>query len=100
MRYYFTFIIAVLCLCFSALSSANTIKTRPFVDATQLVSTHTECWYDNKRYSEGALLQVHSITLVCAAKHPQHNNSQLMWLKLDKQGNLIYPKKPATITVN
>jgi drug/metabolite transporter (DMT)-like permease len=53
MRYYFTFIIAVLCLCFSALSYANTIQTLPIVDATQLINTNTECWYDNKRYSEG-----------------------------------------------
>jgi len=100
MRYYFTFIIAVLCLCFSALSYANTIKTLSVVDATQLINTNTECWYDNKRYSEGAVVQVHSVTLICAAKYPQHSNSQLMWLKLDKQSNLIYPKKPSTITVN
>ena len=100
MRYYFTSFITVLCLCFSALSYANTIQTLPIVDATQLINTSTECWYDNKRYSEGAILQVHSVTLICAAKYPQHNNSQLIWLKLDKQGNLIYPKKPATITVN
>ena len=100
MRYSFNLCMCILSLCFSALGYANTIKSLPLVDASHLISTNTECWYDDKRYSEGALLQVHSITLACAAKYPQHNNSKLIWLKLDKQGNPIYPKKPATITVN
>ncbi|XQF91812.1 DUF1496 domain-containing protein (plasmid) [Pseudoalteromonas espejiana] len=47
-------------------------------------------WYDNKRYSEGAL-QVHSFILACAASNPQHNNSELIWLKLDKKAKLFIP---------
>jgi hypothetical protein len=82
------------------LSQANTNKTRSVIDAEQFINTNASCWYDNKRYTEGALIQVHSFTLLCGAKIPQHNNSQLIWLKIDKQGNAIYPSQPKKITVN
>jgi hypothetical protein len=82
------------------LSQANTIKTLSVIDADPFINTNTRCWYDNKRYSEGALIQIHSFTLICGTKIPQHNNSPLIWLKLDKQGHAIYPSKSRTITVN
>jgi len=95
----------VICFCFSSLSysilsEATTLKTHSIIDANQLVSEGSSCWYDNKRYSEGALIQIHSFTLLCGSKNPQHSNSQLIWLKIDKQGNAIYPTTPKTITVN
>jgi len=88
----------ILCFCFSSLSysilsEAATLKNHSIVDAEQFINQETSCWYDNKRYSEGALIQIHSFTLVCSTKFPQHNNSQLTWLKLDKEGNPIYPPK-------
>ncbi|ASM56047.1 MULTISPECIES: YnjH family protein [Pseudoalteromonas] len=100
MRHLLILCFYISCLSYSLLSHANTIKTHSVIDANQFVNTDTSCWYDNKRYSEGALIQIHSFTLICGAKFVQHNNSQLIWLKLDKQGNAIYPTKPATITVN
>lgn len=100
MRHFFILCFCFSCLTFSIESNANTIKTLPVIDANQFISEGSHCWYDNKRYSEGALIQVHSFTLMCAAKIPQHNNSELIWFKLDKQGNIIYPKKPQSITVN
>ena len=81
-------------------SYAKTVKTHSIIDANEIINNGDICWYDNKRYSEGALVQVHSFTLVCAANNPQHNNSELIWLKLDKKGNIVYPTKPKTITVN
>ncbi|AQP98373.1 MULTISPECIES: DUF1496 domain-containing protein [Pseudoalteromonas] len=100
MRNLFILCFCFTCLTFTMLSQANTIKTLSVVDADQFINADTQCWYDNKRYSEGALIQIHSFTLICGAKTPQHNNSRLIWLKLDKQGNAIYPTKPQTITVN
>ncbi len=82
------------------LSHAGSNKTLSVVDAEQFISLDSSCWYDNKRYTEGALIQVHSFTLLCGAKNPQQNNSQLIWLKIDKQGNAIYPSQPKKITVN
>lgn len=100
MRYLLPLFFYFSCLVFSSLSSANVTKTRSVIDASQFVNNDGSCWYDNKRYSEGALLQIHSFTLICGAKYPQHSNSQLMWLKLDKEGNPIYPPKRKKITVN
>lgn len=82
------------------MSQAEPPKTRPYVNATQFINTAAHCWYDDKRYSEGALLHIHSFTLICQAKRPEHNNSELIWLKLDKQGNAVYPTKAKTIRVN
>jgi len=93
-------IISITCLNVVTNSNASTIKTHAIVDANEISNQSKSCWYDNKRYSEGALIQIHSFTLLCGAKTPEHNNSQLIWLKIDKQGNAIYPKKPKTITVN
>ena len=58
----------ILCFCFSSLSysilsEATTLKTHSIIDANQFVNQETSCWYDNKRYSEGALIQIHSFTL-------------------------------------
>jgi len=93
-------IITLSCLIIVTNSNASTIKTHAIVDANEISNQSKSCWYDNKRYSEGALIQIHSFTLSCGAKTPEHNNSQLIWLKIDKQGNTIYLKKPKTITVN
>ena len=93
-------IISLVCLNIVTNSHASTIKTHAIIDANELSNQGRSCWYDNKRYSEGALIQIHSFILLCALKTPDHNNSQLIWLKIDKQGNAIYPKKPKTITVN
>ncbi|WP_372767397.1 DUF1496 domain-containing protein [Pseudoalteromonas sp.] len=58
------------------------------------------CWYQDKKYSEGAIIQVSNITLICTVKYKNQPNSQLGWLQLDEKGNVIYPKKASKITVN
>ena len=58
------------------------------------------CWYQDKKYSQGALLVVNEYTLVCELKYPQQTNGPLAWLKVDKNGNPIYPKPIKRITVN
>ncbi|WP_372762292.1 DUF1496 domain-containing protein [Pseudoalteromonas sp.] len=95
----------IFALCFSGfiylpISHANAIKTLSVVDASQFTQTPASCWYDNKRYSEGALIQVHAVTLICGTKDLANAESPLIWLKLDKQGKIIYPTKAAKITVH
>lgn len=100
MRHIMVLFIFLIALTLAPSSYAKTVKTHSIIDANEIINNGDICWYDNKRYSEGALVQVHSFTLVCAANNPQHNNSELIWLKLDKKGNIVYPTKPKTITVN
>ncbi|TMO72216.1 DUF1496 domain-containing protein [Pseudoalteromonas sp. S3785] len=100
MRHIMVLFIFTIALTLSPSSDAKTVKTHSIIDTNEVINAGNICWYDNKRYSEGAPVQVHSFTLVCAASNPQHNNSKLIWLKLDKKGNLVYPIKPKTIRVN
>lgn len=100
MRQLTILLITIFCLLQSSISHAEPAKTHAFVDASEFIGTKASCWYDNKRYSEGSLIQIHSFTLVCGIKEPNNPNSQLIWLKLDKQGNTIYPDTPKKITVH
>jgi len=95
----------ILSACFLSLSlslfcNAEPYNSRNFVNASQLTQHQTTCWYDDKRFSEGALISVQTFTLLCSAKNPNQTNGALMWLKLNEQGKVIYPKRPKKITVN
>ena len=97
MKGYFTL---VYCLLFSfapILASAKEAKAHVLLEAETLQHV---CWYQDKKYSEGAIIEVGSTLLICAIKHKNQPNSQLGWFKLDDKGNVIYPKKPSKITVN
>lgn len=100
MRHIMVLFIFLIALTLAPSSYAKTLKTHSVIDANEVVNRGDICWYDNKRYSEGALLQVQSFILVCATSNPQHDNSELIWLKLNKKGKVVYPTKPKTITVN
>ena len=100
MRQLTILLISLFCLLQASISRAESTRTHAFVDASELIGAKTSCWYENKRYSEGSLIQIHSFTLVCGIKKPHNPDSPLIWLKLDKQGNVIYPNAPKKITVH
>ena len=52
------------------------------------------------RYTEGAYIVVGEMTLICSAKQPNFSNSDLAWLRLNANGEIIYPKQTKTIHVN
>lgn len=94
----------ILSACFLSLSlslfcNAEPHNSRTFVNASQLTQHQTMCWYDDKRYSEGALISVDTFNLLCGAKNPNQTNSALIWFKLNEQGKVIYPNRPKKITV-
>ncbi|BED91077.1 DUF1496 domain-containing protein [Pseudoalteromonas sp. MM1] len=100
MRHIMSLFIFLIAFTLAFNSYAKTLKTHSIIDANEIINSGDICWYDNKRYSEGALIQVQSFVLVCAAINSQQNNRELIWLKLNKNGNVVYPAKPKTITVN
>ncbi|WP_404343188.1 DUF1496 domain-containing protein [Pseudoalteromonas mariniglutinosa] len=71
-----------------------------FLDGKQFASKGQFCWYDDKRYSEGAVIIAAKQRLVCAAKQLNYNNSELSWLPQDENGNIVYPKQSKSIRVN
>tara|TARA_B100000700_G_C15000013_1_gene835800 strand:+ start:1065 stop:1364 length:300 start_codon:yes stop_codon:yes gene_type:complete len=70
------------------------------LDGQEALNNHKVCWYENKRYTEGAYIAVGDITLICAVKQPNFSNSDLAWLRLDKNGDIVYPKRDKSINVN
>ncbi len=90
-------------LMFSIIFSASSIaRDKPVVvfDSQDIYDQSKLCWYDNKRYTEGAIIQIGQSELVCAAKHTHFNNSELSWLRIDKDGNIMRPRPAKTIRVN
>ncbi|WP_462178620.1 DUF1496 domain-containing protein [Pseudoalteromonas gelatinilytica] len=77
-------------------------KEKPLVviDGQETLNNHRICWYENKRYTEGAYIVVGEMTLICSAKQPNFSNSDLAWLRLNANGEIIYPKQAKTIHVN
>ena len=77
-------------------------KEKPLIvlDGQEALNNQKVCWYENKRYTEGAYIAVGDITLICAAKQPNFSNSELAWLRLDKNGDIVYPKRDKSINVN
>ncbi|MBB1331945.1 DUF1496 domain-containing protein [Pseudoalteromonas sp. SR44-5] len=98
-------IITIIGICFisviySANSFSNNQKPALFLDAKNKVSEQQLCWFEDQRYSEGAIILMANVRVICAAKNPHHNNSALNWLMLNEQNEIIYPTAPKTIRVN
>ncbi|GKW53447.1 YnjH family protein [Pseudoalteromonas shioyasakiensis] len=77
-------------------------KEKPLIvlDGQEALNNQKVCWYENKRYTEGAYIAVGDIRLICTAKQPNFSNSDLAWLRLSANGEIIYPKQAKTIHVN
>lgn len=77
-------------------------KEKPLIvlDGQEVLNNQKVCWYENKRYTEGAYIAVGEMTLICTAKQPNFSNSDLAWLRLNANGEIIYPKQAKTIHVN
>ncbi|KPV99860.1 MULTISPECIES: DUF1496 domain-containing protein [Pseudoalteromonas] len=77
-------------------------KEKPLIvlDGQEALNNQKVCWYENKRYTEGAYIAVGDIKLICTAKQPNFSNSDLAWLRLNANGEIIYPKQAKTIHVN
>lgn len=97
MKGYFTVVYFLILSFVPTLAIAKETKTHLLLEAETFQHV---CWYQDKKYSEGAIIEVGSTLLICAIKHKNQPNSQLGWFKLDEKGNVIYPKKPTKITVN
>ncbi len=57
------------------------------------------CWYKNEKYSEGAIIKMTEFYFSCAQKNQFTMNGTVIWLKLDKHGQVIYPKPKRKITI-
>ncbi|MFY8275240.1 DUF1496 domain-containing protein [Pseudoalteromonas sp. SSDWG2] len=57
------------------------------------------CWYNEQRFSEGAIIEMHKTAKICALKHPNQANGPLMWRSLDAKGQPIYPELKSKIQV-
>ncbi len=77
-------------------------KNEPLLilDSQDAIHKQKVCWFENKRYTEGAYITVDEFTLICSLKQPNFSNSDLAWLRLNANGEIIYPKRAKTVHVN
>lgn len=75
---------------------ANESKAKVWINGDSLQQV---CWYQDKKYSEGAIIEVAKLTLMCTRKDKNQPNGQLGWLKLDDKGNIIYPTQKSKISI-
>lgn len=98
-------ILSIIGICFISLiysvnSFSNTPETKLYLTPQDALTQQAICWFEDKRYSEGAIINMANVRLICAAKNPNHNNSALSWLMLNDKNEVIYPPKAKTIRVN
>ncbi|WP_165310952.1 DUF1496 domain-containing protein [Vibrio ziniensis] len=80
---YFTLILALL----SPLSMAETVTT-PAASVPVIIDGNMGkrvCYYQDQAYSEGALLQVGELYMVCQAANKFETNGQLKWVQLNNE---------------
>ncbi|KPH93790.1 hypothetical protein AMS58_15505 [Pseudoalteromonas porphyrae] len=98
-------ILTMVGLCFiSVIYSTNSVgnnqKATFLINPGDLISNQNICWFDDKRYSEGAIIYMSDTRVICTPKNPSQSNSSLSWLMIDEKGNIIYPKKVNKISIN
>ena len=92
--------VCFICFIYSVSSFSNTPKTTLLLTPQEAIDQHSICWFEDKRYSEGAIILMANVRMICTAKTPSHSNSPLTWLMLNEQNEIIYPSAPKTIRVN
>lgn len=95
MKINITFFFALIILLLPCFANAKNTKVHLLTEPETLQHV---CWYQDKKYSEGAIIEVGNTLLICAKSKNQPNN-RLGWFKLDDKGNVIYPKKTSKITI-
>ncbi|TMP85671.1 DUF1496 domain-containing protein [Pseudoalteromonas ruthenica] len=93
-----TALVVLITLMFAPQGVADTKKTKThvWVDAQ-----HTSvCWYEERRYSEGAVIDMFGAPKICARKYPNQDNGALIWRAVDKQGHPVYPEQQGKIRVH
>ncbi|MCF6434302.1 MULTISPECIES: DUF1496 domain-containing protein [Pseudoalteromonas] len=68
-------------------------------NVTLLEMPYNVCWYQGVQYSEGSLIKQLEHTFVCTHKYVNQPQSQLVWLKADKEGQPIRLDPVKTIRV-
>ena len=56
-------------------------------------STELVCWYQDKRFSEGAIIMMETTRVICTARNQFESNGRLAWRMINDQGQIIYPTK-------
>lgn len=85
---------------YSVNSTANNPKPSLFLNPQEAINNQQICWFENKRYSEGAIIMMANVRVICTAKNPNHNNSALTWLMLNEKNEVIYPTATKKIRVH
>ncbi|TKB51077.1 DUF1496 domain-containing protein [Ferrimonas sediminicola] len=60
------------------------------------------CWFEGRKYSQGARIEMVGRMVLCAPRDPLMIDGPLVWLSLDEQDNPVYPepRRPNKITIN
>ncbi len=72
---------------FSMPASANKVVSTPgkaAVVVTQGSQQQRVCYYDDKAYSIGAVLEVSGVVIQCAAENDFETNGALAWIQIKK----------------
>lgn len=65
-----------------------------------LEQLHSVCWYQNLRYTEGAVIKQAELLYVCTHRYKNQPQSPLIWLKLDDKGEPIRVEMKGKIRVH
>ncbi|KZN38634.1 hypothetical protein N480_13345 [Pseudoalteromonas luteoviolacea S2607] len=63
--------------------NAKEPSPRIFVDAPERV-----CWFNSSKYSEGSIIKQFDQRYICSHRYANQPDSPLVWLQMNKQGEI------------
>ncbi|TMP39487.1 DUF1496 domain-containing protein [Pseudoalteromonas rubra] len=78
------------------------LKGLAFSDETNLYLEQLQpvCWYQDLRYTQGAIIKQVDKLYVCGHRYANQPQSPLMWLKLDENGDPVRVEMKGKIRVH
>ncbi|MBM7454983.1 hypothetical protein HNR62_000833 [Oceanisphaera litoralis] len=74
-------------LCLSAMTTANTISTRPPVELNIASGLEPVCFYADQRYSKGSVIEMGKQLFVCEREQSFEQNGRLSWHPFPLESN-------------
>ncbi|MFP2768274.1 DUF1496 domain-containing protein [Oceanisphaera sp. KMM 10153] len=71
----------------SAMAAANTISTRPPVELNVTTGLDPVCFYEDRRYSRGSVIEMGKQLFVCEREQSFEQNGRLSWHPFPLESN-------------
>ncbi|CAM3505084.1 DUF1496 domain-containing protein [Paraphotobacterium marinum] len=73
----------VIVILFLSTFSYGNLRDRVDIDAGDVISSSKLCYFENKKYSFGSIIEINNIKFQCDKRNSFETNGELSWIKLN-----------------